>query len=68
MIWKTTNGLGKEVTWYSEDEILKLFILLSIFSGVNNDWFIRNNIYGSNNLYFNESVWQRRRILIKLNS
>ena len=20
MIWKTTNGLGQEVTWYSEDE------------------------------------------------
>ena len=20
MIWKTTNGLGKEVAWYSEDE------------------------------------------------
>jgi hypothetical protein len=37
MIWKTTNGLNQEVTWYSEDEILKLFILLSIFSGVNND-------------------------------
>ena len=36
MIWKTTNALGQEVTWYSEDEILKLFILLEIFSGVNN--------------------------------
>lgn len=21
MIWKTTNGLGQEVTWYSEDEV-----------------------------------------------
>lgn len=21
MIWKTTNALGQEVTWYSEDEI-----------------------------------------------
>ena len=20
MIWKTTNGLGQEVAWYSEDE------------------------------------------------
>ena len=23
MIWKTTNGLGQEVTWYSEDEIMR---------------------------------------------
>lgn len=21
MIWKTTNALGQEVTWYSEDEV-----------------------------------------------
>lgn len=24
MIWKTTNGLGQEVTWYSEDEVKKI--------------------------------------------
>ena len=24
MIWKTTNRLGQEVTWYSEDEYNKL--------------------------------------------
>ena len=24
MIWKTTNGLGQEVTWYSEDELKKI--------------------------------------------
>lgn len=24
MIWKTTNGLGQEVTWYSEDEYNRL--------------------------------------------
>ena len=24
MIWKTTNGLGQEVTWYSENEYNKL--------------------------------------------
>ena len=24
MIWKTTNALGQEVTWYSEGEIRKI--------------------------------------------
>lgn len=24
MIWKTTNGLGQEVVWYSEDEYNKI--------------------------------------------
>ena len=24
MIWKTTNALGQEVTWYSEDEVKKI--------------------------------------------
>lgn len=24
MIWKTINGLGQEVTWYSEDELKKI--------------------------------------------
>lgn len=24
MIWKTTNALGQEVTWYSEDELQEL--------------------------------------------
>ena len=24
MIWKTTNALGQEVTWYSKDEYNKL--------------------------------------------
>lgn len=24
MIWKTTNGLGQEVTWYSIEEIKKI--------------------------------------------
>ncbi len=28
MIWKTTNGLGQEVTWYSEDEVIWLRNLL----------------------------------------
>ena len=25
MIWKTTNALGQEVTWYSEDEYFELW-------------------------------------------
>ena len=25
MIWKTTNGLGQEVTWYSEGEYRRLW-------------------------------------------
>jgi hypothetical protein len=29
MIWKTTNGLGQEVTWYSEDEVKHLNDLLN---------------------------------------
>lgn len=28
MIWKTTNGLGQEVVWYSEDEYLSLLFAL----------------------------------------
>ena len=28
MIWKTTNGLGQEVTWYSEDEYYSLWNVL----------------------------------------
>lgn len=24
MIWKTTNGLGEEVVWYSEDELKQI--------------------------------------------
>ena len=28
MIWKTTNALGQEVTWYSEDEVIWLRSLL----------------------------------------
>ena len=30
MIWKTTNGLGQEVTWYSEDEIKKYKTMLKV--------------------------------------
>jgi hypothetical protein len=29
MIWKTTNTLGQEVTWYSEDEVKHLNDLLN---------------------------------------
>jgi len=29
MIWKTTNGLGQEVMWYSEDEVKHLNDLLN---------------------------------------
>lgn len=29
MIWKTTNGLNQEVTWYSEDEYKKLEEILT---------------------------------------
>ena len=29
MIWKTTNALGQEVTWYSEDEVKHLNDLLN---------------------------------------
>lgn len=28
MIWKTTNALGQEVTWYSEDEYHRLWNVL----------------------------------------
>ena len=28
MIWKTTNALGQEVTWYSGDEVKKAFLTL----------------------------------------
>lgn len=30
MIWKTTNGLGQDVTWYSEDEIKKYKTMLKV--------------------------------------
>lgn len=30
MIWKTTNGLGQEVVWYSEDEIKKYKTMLKV--------------------------------------
>ena len=30
MIWKTTNALGQEVTWYSEDEYNTLLISLFV--------------------------------------
>ena len=32
MIWKTTNALGQEVTWYSEDEIIYLMFILLMFN------------------------------------
>ena len=28
MIWKTTNALGQEVTWYSKEEVAKAFFTL----------------------------------------
>ena len=30
MIWKTINGLGQEVVWYSEDEYNTLLIALFV--------------------------------------
>ena len=30
MIWKTTNALGQEMTWYSEDEYNTLLIALFV--------------------------------------
>ena len=30
MIWKTTNALGQEVVWYSEDEYNTLLISLFV--------------------------------------
>ena len=30
MIWKTNNGLGQEVVWYSEDEYNTLLIALFV--------------------------------------
>ena len=30
MIWKTTNSLGKETTWYSGDEYNTLLIVLFV--------------------------------------
>ena len=30
MIWKTNNGLGQDVTWYSEDEYNTLLIALFV--------------------------------------
>ena len=30
MIWKTNNGIGQEVVWYSEDEYNTLLIALFV--------------------------------------
>ena len=30
MIWKTTNAIGQEMTWYSEDEYNTLLIALFV--------------------------------------
>ncbi len=29
MIWKATNTLGQEVTWYSKEEVTKAFFTLN---------------------------------------
>lgn len=34
MIWKTTNALGQEVTWYSEDEYHSLWSVLDDVSAI----------------------------------
>ena len=35
MIWKTTNGLGQEVTWYSIERIKEVIDLVSSLEGDN---------------------------------
>lgn len=35
MIWKTTNGLGQEVTWYSIERIEEVINLVSSLEGDN---------------------------------
>ena len=35
MIWKTTNGLGQEVTWYSIECIQEVIDLVSSLEGDN---------------------------------
>ena len=41
MIWKTTNALGQEVTWYSEDEyntlLISLFVMQELLELCDND-------------------------------
>ena len=37
MIWKTTNALGEEVTWYSEDELRAIKDIASI-NAINTCW------------------------------
>lgn len=37
MIWKTTNGLGQELVWYSEDEYNKLKEKLDWFEKCHKD-------------------------------
>ena len=40
MIWKTTNALGQDVTWYSEDEyntlLISLFVIQELLELYNN--------------------------------
>lgn len=67
MIWKTTNGLGQEVVWYSEDEIKKYKTMLKVCQKqflnaveeysklkerLKNDWPTRHTIYINNSLDF----------------
>ena len=35
MIWKTTNGLGQEVTWYSIERIQEVIELVESLEGDN---------------------------------
>ena len=41
MIWETTNALGQDVTWYSEDEyntlLISLFVMQELLELCDND-------------------------------
>ena len=48
MIWKTTNGLGQDVTWYSEDEyntlLIALFVMQELLEFYDNDTHIYRSL------------------------
>ena len=55
MIWKTTNAIGKEMTWYSEDEyntlLIALFVMQELLEFYNDTHIDRslNKIYEEEN-------------------
>ena len=55
MIWKTTNAIGQEMTWYSEDEyntlLIALFVMQELLEFYNDTHIDRslNKIYEEEN-------------------